>query len=1022
MRPKLLVAIILLTSFAAAQSIQQRRIVRPIDNSSTVRLQGTLVPRARAELDRGPVAATMPMQHMSLVFARTAQQQTALDQLLTEQQDRTSSNYHKWLTPEEFGDRFGLAQPDVDVIAAWLISQGFTIDDIARSRTWIAFSGIAAQVEAAFHTPIDNYLVDGTLHYAPSVEPAVPDALSGVVSAISGLHDFRPHLHSRARRVNPQLTSSISGNHFIVPGDFGTIYDLPDYASGVFQPGNDGTGQTIGIVGQTSTNGTIAVSTVSSDTATFRTVSGLPAANLTLVPVASPTQFASSDADEANLDVQWAGSVAPNAAIVFVYSPDALDTSLQYLVNQNLASVISLSYGLCEAQSSDIATVERYLVQANAQGQTVTAAAGDNGAADCDGTAQTPVATATHGLAVDYPASSVYVTAMGGTELTGDSTATPVNGVAPAQTYWNSSSNANDTSASAFWYIPETTWNDTATTGTNVATGGGFSNQFTKPSWQNNDGVPPSVDNGMRDVPDLVLAASPNHDGYIICSQGSCQTGYRLNSNQTFTVIGGTSAAAPSFAGVVALANQRLGSRQGNINPQIYSLAASSQWAFNDITTGNNMVVCTVGTTNCASSPIGYSAGPGYDLATGWGSIDASGFLNALAGQPAQPDFAILPAVRTITFNSTTPSPISVNVSIRQAFSGTVNLTCTTSTSLPGATCAFAVPNLAAPSTDTVNITPSSSALGAQSGTITLQGVSGSLTHSVTVNVAINYPDFEIAAGNASETVAPGGSTTDTVTLTALQLFSGAVSYSCTGSSGITCSLNPNSITANPNTPVTSTLTVSASSTAVTGSIAITATSGALTHTLQVPVTVANPSFTLTIASPVVSIPSGVTITDNLTVAPVAGFSSDVALTCSVSSSLGTTTCSISPATVTGGSGTAVVTLTGAVLTWDRGAPLPFQHRGLGILASLVFALGIVFTAKPNRGCPIQASFARVGIVRKGLFALLLLCIMFGALSCGGGSNGGGNGSGPTPLNGNVTITGVGGGITQTTTINVTVQ
>src|SRR5271167_4141111 len=157
MRLKLLTAIVLFTSFAVAQ--QQRRIVRPIDNASAVRLQGTLVPGARAELDRGPVAAAMPMQHMSLVFARTSAQQVALDQLLAEQQDPSSPNYRKWLTPEEFGDRFGLAQSDVDVIAAWLTSQGFTIDDIARSRTWIAFSGIAAQVEASFHAPIHNFLV-----------------------------------------------------------------------------------------------------------------------------------------------------------------------------------------------------------------------------------------------------------------------------------------------------------------------------------------------------------------------------------------------------------------------------------------------------------------------------------------------------------------------------------------------------------------------------------------------------------------------------------------------------------------------------------------------------------------------------------------------------------------------------------------------------------------------------------------------------------------------------------------------
>ena len=170
--------------------------------------------------------------------------------------------------------------------------------------------------------------------------------------------------------------------------------------------------------------------------------------------------LATGDIEEANLDIQWSGAVAPNANIIFVYSKDALLTSLQNIVSNNLAPVISISYGECEtnAPQSDITSVEGYLQQASAQGQTAVAAAGDVGATDCDGTSQTPVATATHGLAVDYPASSQYVTAMGGSEFTGDSAATSVNGTAPAQTYWDASSDPNDTSASAFAYIPEAVW------------------------------------------------------------------------------------------------------------------------------------------------------------------------------------------------------------------------------------------------------------------------------------------------------------------------------------------------------------------------------------------------------------------------------------------------------------------------------------------------------------------------------------------------------------------------------------
>ena len=139
MRLKYVFAIVLLASFALAQQTEQRRIVRPVNNASVVRLQGTLAPRARADLDRGAVAGSMPLDRMTLTFSRTAAQQAELDRLLAAQQDPSSPDYHRWLTPEEFGNRFGLANADVQLVGAWLTAQGFTVDEIARSRTWIAF-------------------------------------------------------------------------------------------------------------------------------------------------------------------------------------------------------------------------------------------------------------------------------------------------------------------------------------------------------------------------------------------------------------------------------------------------------------------------------------------------------------------------------------------------------------------------------------------------------------------------------------------------------------------------------------------------------------------------------------------------------------------------------------------------------------------------------------------------------------------------------------------------------------------
>jgi hypothetical protein len=460
------------------------------------------------------------------------------------------------------------------------------------------------------------------------------------------------------------------------------------------------------------------------------------------------------------------------------------------------------------------------------------------------------------------------------------------------------------------------------------------------------------------------------------------------------------------------LGSQKLGARQGFLNTRIYSLAASASWAFNDITSGNNMVSCTTGT-GCINGNAGYSAGTGYDLVSGWGSVDATALLDALAGTP-NPHFLILPASRNVSLSPATSSTVALSITPKEGFSGTVALTCTPA-SLSGVTCSFDHSSVTIPGSANL-IIQSSSAQTAQTGTVTLQGTSGSNTDSVVVNVTVATPDFQVSSANGTETVTAGSTTTDTITVASVQGFSGSVSFSCSGTSGLSCSLSPNPVTAGASA-VTSTLTVSAASSAATGSITITASSGSLIHSVQSPVAVNNatPDFALTIASPVVSIPSGGTITDNLTVTAVGGFSSDVTITCSVPASLGTTTCTITPTTVTGGNGAALITLRGAVLSRDRGGPLPLRQRRRGEYAIFVLALGLVFGRAPVRRHTKRA-------LRNTFLGLLLLGVTLGAVSCGGGGGNGPSSSGPTPLNGNVTITGTGGSITHTTTINVTVQ
>jgi|HubBroStandDraft_4_1064222.scaffolds.fasta_scaffold02415_6 subtilase family serine protease len=1008
--------LVLFSSHALGQTAQQNRIVRPVDNRSVVRLQGMLPPRARTEFDQGPVSPTLPMQRMTLFFEPTAEQQAALDQLLAEQQDPASANYHKWLTPEEFADRFGISSQDVNVLAAWLRSQGFTVDETARSRTWIAFSGIAAQVNAAFQTSMHNYLVDGKMHYAAATEPSVPAAFAGVVTGIGALHNFAPH--ARSVQAKPRLTSSLTGNHFIVPGDFATIYDL----QALYDGGINGSGQTIAIMGQTDLttdsnpgrNGTpgavVNGQQQQYDVVTFRNLAGLPALTAStfqtvLVTGSTDPGVVTADANEANLDVEWSGAVAPNANLVYVINNPTTSNgafgALEWAVSNVKANIFSISYGECEPQVSatDKSQLTMAAAQASAQGQTIVVPSGDSGAADCDSNSP-----ATQGLAVDFPSSIPTVTAVGGTEFSAD-TANSGNPSVPTA-YWAGST--SDATASALAYIPETAWNDfTITTPSLSSGGGGVSTFFPQPTWQTGLGLPAG-----RNVPDISFTASAEHDGYLVCSQSSCVTGYR-DATTSFNVIGGTSAPTPSFAGIVALINQKLGAAQGNINPTLYAQAASAPWAFHDITTGNNMVACTTGT-GCTNGTLGYSAGPGYDLVTGLGSLDVGTLVNALTGVS---DFSVTPSPNSLTLSTNGSGSVTLN--LLGTIGSNITFTCAPVAPLTATTCTAPSPvttngGTAVSSTLSISTTSGYSETGAINVTATNNG---GISHVVPVTLIVNgtLPDFQIASTNGTETVTPGGSTTDTITITSSNSFSGSVNFSCSGTTGLTCSMSPNPVTASSSAAVTSTLTVNASSTAQTGSITITATSGTLTHTLQILVS-ATPSFNLSASTNSIVLSSGQTGTATITVAPTSGFTSSVALTCSLTSTLGASTCSLSPPTVAGGSGTSTLTINGAVLTGAlRGAPRPFSHRDLGGYATFVFALGMVFTMKPRRMARARGSWW------SNLLGPLLLAILLGTVACGGGGNSGG-GSGPTPLSGTVTVTGVSGNLTTSVSIPVTIN
>jgi subtilase family serine protease len=654
-----------------AQRPVRDRITQEINRDRIAMVRGNVHPMATTNRDRGRVGVSFKMHRVTLMFKLTDAQDAALNELLRQQQDPQSPNYHVWLSPADYAARFGLSVNDRNKVLSWLRAEGFTIDEVAQNGRSVSFSGSAAQIESALHTSIHQYDVNGEAYYANATEPSVPAAIADVVLGFRSLNNFRLTPRPNQRSVMapaPQFTSSLSGNHFLSPSDFATIYGL----NGLYAAGIDGRGQSIVIAGQTDID--------LNDIRAFRSASGLPASDpaVVLVPGSADPGLVKGDLAEADLDLEWAGAVAPKARLIYVNSTNVLD-SLQYAIDQNLAPVASISYGSCERNFSpqDINSLVALGQQANAQGITIVAASGDTGAADCESKTAT---TATHGLAVDLPASLPYVTGLGGSEFRETSAS------------WNSTNTA--TFGSALSYLPEGAWNDTVSGNALSAGGGGRSTYFSKPAWQSSPGVP---NDSARDVPDVSFNASGNHDGYLLCSGGNCVSGFRSSAGALF-IVGGTSVSAPAFAGIISLVNQKTNSSQGNVNPILYSLAVNSPSAFHDITAGDNRVPCLPGTLDCANGgTIGFSAGPGYDQATGLGSVDA---LNLISAWPGPPAATVPPPPAPSTSNGPTstgsapvsgptgPQPISVveQGSIR---SGYLIITPDTNSTLPSPTVTF---------------------------------------------------------------------------------------------------------------------------------------------------------------------------------------------------------------------------------------------------------------------------------------------------------------------------------------------
>ena len=642
------------------------------------------------------------ISYITLAFRRTAAQQAALDRLLVEMQDPSSPNFHKWLSPEEFGQRFGPSANDIAQVSAWLKAQGLTVLETARARGWMVFSGTAAQVERAFHTQVHAYELDGERHFAIATEPSVPAALAPLVLGFRGLDDF----FVKPSSPRPQFDLN-SGGNALLAGDIQTIYDVtPLYSDGI-----DGSGQTVVVVG--------ASDVYTADLQDFRSMSGLPAPQVTAqFPGADPGITGAQP--EADIDLEWLGAVAYNASIIFVTAPDAF-VAAQYAIDQNYAPVLSMSFSFCEADSSSEPVVTEALAQqANAQGITWLVAAGDQASAPCDRSGSTGAmpAVATQGLSVNFPSTLPEVTAVGGTMFNEG-----------GGNYWSPQNNANNSSALS--YIPEVAWNETAANGGIILGGtGGVSTLFTKPAWQTGPGVP---HDGQRDVPDVALDAAVYHDPYGVFSSGGQLMYY-----------GGSSVAAPIFAGIVVLLNQYLVENGiqaqpglGNINPALYRLAQTTPQAFHDITQGSNIVPCQIGTPDCTTGSFGYSAGPGYDLVTGLGSVDANNLITQWS----------TPATSTGASVSVAANPPSLTVEGTTVLTATVqgaNGSATPAGSVSfvaGATSLGTASLAGSGNTATASVTVYGSQLPVGSDTITASYAGSSNLNSasgtVTVNVAL---------------------------------------------------------------------------------------------------------------------------------------------------------------------------------------------------------------------------------------------------------------------------------------------
>ncbi len=638
--------------FPVSSMGQSRAVVtKPVNVSEMVALSGNVHPLVAKSLDLGETSYSENAGRMLVVLKRSDAQEKELQQFLKDTQRESSSSFHQWLTPEVFGAKFGLQDTDVAQVTDWLQSQGLSVARISRGKTTIEFSGTVGQVNQAFQTSMHKYRSNGEIHHANATSPKVPAALAPAIASITNLNDFGYHpqakvvgslsYSTKTKTAKPTWThpeGTAAPLYLLTPEDFATQYDLkPVYANGT-----KGAGQTIGILNESN----IDISLVNA----YRKLFGLKA-NPPQVVIDGTDPGATSAQSEAYLDVENAGAVAPDASIklyiasTYGITGGGLSFSLVRAVDDNDASVLSVSFSVCEESGNDLNHfINAEWEQAAAQGQTVLVSTGDSGTYSCEGPGANALASTPWDMAIG--GTDVYVSdyASGGTSM---------------QNYWNAS---NDASLGSLQKpMIEQPWNDSIY-GLNNITYDSLENQpynsdgggggasycaqshldssgnvvcdagYPKPSWQAGLGVP---SDGVRDIPDISMFASNAANGVtwpICASPGDCTLTDPTTGLTLITGVGGTSASAPAMAGVMSLVNQLYG-RQGQANYTLYRLAAQIPSVINSVDIGSINEPCD-GQSHCLTDANGnmsyqeYYANPGYDLATGLGTVDISLLLN----------------------------------------------------------------------------------------------------------------------------------------------------------------------------------------------------------------------------------------------------------------------------------------------------------------------------------------------------------------------------------------------------------